>query len=168
MELTFREEVAKSFMEERFLPALHKLISTINPKEYEKWGGNACRQTAIFGSLYLERLLPEYTWSMWDGIFNDIVNDRKVTYNHAWLYGVNKENGKRLLVDLSRVHHERLFIVVTGNRYPKDHPSYKDMVEISRKKLNARELMKLPEYYTDLKVGEFLTKLEAFMAEDAK
>jgi hypothetical protein len=154
-----KEQFAKVYMEEKFVPALHKLLSEANPSEYKKWGGNACRQTAIFGTILLQTLLPEYDWSAWDGIFDDIVYDKPVRYNHAWILGKHKEGGQRLLVDLSRLHHERLFMFVDANRYPKDHPSYEHMKEVSREKINVIESLKDIEYYTKLHAPEFLVKL---------
>lgn len=163
MSLTITELSAKNYMEQKFLPALHKLVSEANPSEYKKWGGNACRQTAIFGYLYMQQLLPNYQWSAWDGIFDDVVYDKPVKYNHAWLYGVDKESGRRLLVDMARLHHERLFIKVTGNRYPKDHPSYLNMVEVSREKIDVAENLATIEYYTGLDSETFLQKLESII-----
>jgi len=160
MHLTPEEEAAKLFIEEKFTPALHQIIESSNPKEYKKWGGNACRQTAIFGSVFLSELLPNYKWAAWDGIFKDIIDGREVQYNHAWLYGVDRENGRRLLVDASRNHHERLFIQVSGNRYPKDHPSYMNMQELKREKLNISEALGTDEYYTQLQSMDFIKLLK--------
>lgn len=150
MELTTEELKVKHFIEEQFVPALHDIIVSKNPKEYEKWGGNACKQTAIFGSVFLNTLLPQYQWTVWEGIFTDIVHGKEVTYNHAWIYGVDRKLGKRLLVDASRNHHERLFLPVAGNKYPKDHPAYVHMKELHREKLDVGALLKEQEFYTRL------------------
>lgn len=143
-----REKYVKNFMEREFVVALHETFEKANPIEYKKWGGNACRQTAIFGVKFLEKLLPTYSWEAWDGDFEDIVGGKKVTYNHAWIYGVDKSNGKKLLIDLSRLYHERLFLFVNENQYPKDHKSYEHMIELNRKKLDIKDCMKDCEYYT--------------------
>lgn len=73
MALTIKEEAVKYYMENKFVPALHKLVSSSAPAKYEQWGGNACRQTALFGKVYLDNLLPAYTWTVWDGIFDDVI-----------------------------------------------------------------------------------------------
>lgn len=159
MGLNEREESVKRFMEELFVPALHQVVEEANPEQYKKWGGNACRQTAFFGRKILADLLPDYTWTVWDGIFDDIVNDKPVQYNHAWIYGVDKASGKRLLVDLARLHHERLFIEVTGNRYPKDHPSYFHMKEVKREKVDLEDWGRAPEYYTQLDASSFMDRV---------
>ncbi|QNR70477.1 hypothetical protein IAQ67_28625 (plasmid) [Paenibacillus peoriae] len=159
MNLTPKEEAAKLFIEEKFTPALHQIIESRNPKEYKKWGGNACRQAAIFGYVFLSELLPNYKWTAWDGIFKDIVGGKEVEYNHAWLYGVDRENGRRLLVDASRNHHERLFMTVSGNRYPKDHPSYIHMKELKREKLDVADALRTDEYYTRLPSMKFIELL---------
>lgn len=146
--LTAREEEVKRIMEERFIPALHDFLERSNPSEYKKWQGNACRQTAVLAVPILEALLPEYKWTAWDGDFEDIVYGQKRTYNHAWVYGVNRKEGRRLLVDLSRIHHERLFMLVSSNKYPKDHPSYVNMVELRRQPLDVQEKLGEVEYYS--------------------
>jgi hypothetical protein len=166
-----REIATRNFMVNQFIPALHSILEEGNPIEYKKWGGNACRQTAIFGVKFLEKLLPTYNWEAWDGTFDDIVMGRAVKYNHAWIYGEEKSTGKKLLVDLSRNFHERLFLFVDVNDYPRDNPTYKDMIEINRKKLNVKEAMKDLEYYTGLRSPKLLqilqekTQLENFRKE---
>lgn len=165
MFVTEREKYVKRYMEGIFVKGLHEILQKANPVEYKKWGGNACRQTAIFGVKFLEKLLPTYKWEAWDGNFDDVVGDRQVEYNHAWIYGVEETTGKKLLVDLSRIYHERLFMFVEENKYPKDHPSYKNMNELNRKKMDIKDCMKDYEYYTmerSVKVLENLKQLTNF------
>jgi hypothetical protein len=149
-ELTNEEQRVKVVMESMFVPALHDVLRITNPTEYDKWQGNACRQTAVFGTCFLRLVLPTYTWIAWDGVFDDIVHDKEVTYNHAWITGRNPVGNIRLLVDLSRQHHERLFIPVSTNAYPKDHPEYINMKVRERNVINVEECMKEDEYYTKL------------------
>lgn len=156
--LNNNEIYAKMYMFKVFIPSLHKLLQDKNPKEYEKWGGNCCRQSAIFGAYILNELLPEYEWTVWDGEMDDIVNGKEVSYNHAWILG--KGNGKRLLVDLARSYRERLFIEVKSNGYPKDHPEYIHMVVKSRTKIDwESEIKNEREYYTGYTGKEFYEKL---------
>jgi hypothetical protein len=147
--MDYRVELAKRFMFNQFTPALHDLLQSADPHKYRQWGGNMCRQSAIFGAKILEEILPEYEWEVWDGMFSDQFRGEFVKYNHAWIYGKNKEKGKGLLVDLSRRHHERLFIETTQNKYPKNTPDYRHMKLISKEKLDYNHMIEREqEYYT--------------------
>jgi hypothetical protein len=159
MELNEQEKVAKLFMENRFTPTLHNLLSTANPEAYKKWGGNACRQTAIMGVHFLKEFLPSYEWTAWDGDFSDIVGGIPRKYNHAWIHGIDKKNKRGLLVDLSRVDRERLFIPVKENKYPRNHPEYKNMKLIRKEKIDIEKNMLDQEYYTMLRGHDLLEKL---------
>jgi hypothetical protein len=144
-------ESVKDKMYSRFIPLLHYLLKAANPLLYYQWQGNCCRQTAIIGCYILDKLLPDYEWEAWDGEFDDIVYNKQVHYNHAWIYGKNKAGGKDLFVDLARQHHERIFKEVDDNKYPNDIPDYENMVETKREKLNWESfLINENEYYTGL------------------
>lgn len=158
--LTDKELIVKKYMENIFTPALHNLLKSANPSEYEKWGGNTCRQTAIFGTKFIEKLLPNYEWVAWDGNFSDIIRGIPKKYNHAWIYGIDKKNSRGLLIDLSRVMQERLFITVKENKYPKNHSEYKDMKQINKEKLNVVLSLEDYEYYTKRKGWDILDQLE--------
>lgn len=160
LEVTVREVAVKEYMEKIFVPALHSLLKQGNPMAYQQWGGNACRQTAIFGVKFLEKLLPSYKWEAWDGNFNDIVRGKNVHYNHAWIFGVEESTGKKLLVDLSRIHHERLFLFVEENKYPNEHPSYKNMIEMNRSKMDIKDCMNDLEFYTSQRSTKLLQELK--------
>lgn len=162
MELTQNEMKVRNFMFNKFIPALHNLVRTADPIKYRTWNGNTCRQSAVFGSIYLRKLLPEYKWTAWDGDFSDIYQGQRVKYNHAWIHGVDKKNNKGLLVDLSRVDRERLFIPVKSNKYPKDHPEYKNM------KLIHKQEMNIDEFYTMLKGEDFIKRLNLDIDEVIK
>jgi hypothetical protein len=95
--------------------------------------------------------LSDYDWEAWDGEFDDVVYGNKVHYNHAWIYGKNKNGGDDLFVDLARQHQERIFREVKENKYPDDIPCYKDMVEVKREQIDWRSmLVHENEYYTGL------------------
>jgi hypothetical protein len=157
--LTEREQLAKDFMENVFLAELHSILRKASPSKYKQWGGNACRQTAIFGTKFLESLLPEYRWTAWDGVFDDVIKGQKVTYNHAWVFGTNNKEGRRLLVDLARLYQERLFVIANSNSYPKDHQEYIDMKEVKRMPIDVESSMNEVEYYTGRSGKEVLQKL---------
>jgi hypothetical protein len=162
IELTSKEQQAKDFMFGLFVPAIHKVLSTANPAAYRQWGGNTCRQSAIFGAKFLETLLPEYDWEVWDGNFSDRLEGRGfVKYNHAWNFGRNNETGRGLLVDLSRVDRERLFLPVKANKYPKNHPEYKNMKLINKVKLpHDWHIENEDEYYTMVRGTEVLNRIQ--------
>jgi hypothetical protein len=164
-ELTTKEQEIKKIMEEVFVPVLHDILSKANPKEYEKWQGNACRQTALFSAKLLQEFLPEYQWSVWDGNFNDLILGQQRHFDHAWVYGVNRSEGRRLLVDLARVHQERLFVITGGNHYPKDHPEYVHLTELSRRKINIDEMMGIEEHYTQMNSNDLLKLIQTKMVE---
>jgi hypothetical protein len=169
--VTEREIKTRNFMVNTFIPTLHSVLKEADSFQYLKWGGNACRQTAIFGVKFLEKLLPTYKWEAWDGTFDDIVNGKPVKYNHAWIYGEDKSSGKKLLIDLSRNLHERLYLFVAVNDYPREHPTYNNMIEIHREKLDVKSCMKDHEFYTGLKSPRLLqilkdkTNFESFRKE---
>lgn len=160
LELNTKEQQVKIFMFNRVVPAIHKVLKDGNPNLYQQWGGNTCRQSAVFGVKFLEELLPEYDWTVWDGDFGDKIRGQHTKYNHAWIYGIHKETKKGLLVDLSRVDRERLFLPTTSNKYPKDHPEYKEMRLIQKTKLDYNQMIEDDiEYYTQLPSTEVLNNI---------
>lgn len=164
--LTPNEMKAKKYLFDFFIPTLHDLIETANPEAYLKWNRNTCRQSAVFGCHFLNKLLPEYEWTAWDGNFEDVYLGRKVKYNHAWIYGSHKTRDKHLLVDLSVVNKERLFIERPENTYPKDHPEYEHMIEVDRKQLDYRKMIENEiEYYTQLSGPQVVHCLELGIQE---
>lgn len=164
MLLTDREKAVKDIMFDIFIPALHKVITDRNPEEYKRWHGNCCKQTAIFGAYILKILLPDYEWTTWDGVFSDKHKGEDVRYNHAWILGKEPSTNRRLLIDLARTTKERLFREVSGNRFPKDHPEYKDMVEESRERLDWEKMIEEDdEFYTGLPSRTFIEVLRGNM-----
>lgn len=156
----------KDYMEQVFVPSLHKMISDINPVKYRMWNKNLCRQTAVFGAYILSGLHKDIDWQVWDGVFEDIHLGEKVRYNHAWIFGKDK-SGTRYLIDLSRNTKERLFIEVQSNGYPKDHPEYKDMKEITRERLDWKSMFyNENEYNTGLKGPDFIKVLNIYIKKE--
>jgi hypothetical protein len=157
--LTEKEEQVKDYMINKFVPTLHSIFKEKNPSEYKKWGGNACRQTAIYSAHALTELLPEYNWKVYDGIFKDKFQGRDVKYNHAWDYGVNKENNKKLFVDLGRIHTEPIFMDTNKNRYPSNE-EYKDLRLLNQEMLDWKYLLDNEiEYYTTYSKDEMLSEI---------
>lgn len=154
--LSKEEERAKLFMYNSFIGALQEILQEKGNKEkYEKWQGNCCRQTAIYGACILEQLLPQYDWKVWQGEMTDVVYGKEVEYDHAWIFGRNRD--KRLLVDLSRDYRERVFEEVKTNSYPKTE-AWKDMKILKREQLDWKKLLKEErEFYTGM-TGEEIMK----------
>jgi hypothetical protein len=161
---TTEEMHAKTFISEVFTPTLHNVLQTANPGLYEIWSGNACRQAAVFGTLFLKELLPNYRWTAWDGFFHDKVviegQLRDVAYNHAWIYGIDFKAKRSILVDPSRQKQERLFLLTEKNEYPKDHVDYQYLIKRSSKKIDLKARMKEDEFYTGLSSKELLVLLQ--------
>lgn len=156
----------KRYMEQIFVPSLHKMISDINPIKYEMWHKNLCRQTAIFGAYILSSIHSDIDWQVWDGIFDDIYLGENVRYNHAWIFGKGND-GSRYLVDLSRNTKERLFIEVKSNGYPKYYPEYKDMKEVRREQLDWKNMFKNErEYNTNFKGAKFMKVLNTYIEKE--
>lgn len=151
LKLTKQEEYVKQYTFELFIPALHHVICLKNQAEYQKWGGNTCRQSAILGAYFMSQWLPQYDWQVWDGNFTDIIYGKKCEFNHAWIYGVHKETNYGLFLDLSNVVKERLFIKTRVNAYPKSHSQYKNQIELNRTQLDWRKMLSTDiEYYTKM------------------
>lgn len=140
-------EEIKIFMQTMFVPAMKEIFKEHSPEKYEEFQGNCCRQVAVFGCYILSQLLPEFEWSAWQGEYKDKVYGYDRTYVHAWIYG---KGAIRLFIDLARSHKENIFIETQGNRFPKDHPDYKDMIENWREKLDWKSMFQETEYLTGL------------------
>lgn len=159
--LTKKEEELKQYLFNVFVPTLHEMIKDYDIEKYNKWNGNLCRQTAFAGTVFLNGAMPEYEWQAWEGTFDDVYQGKPCRYEHAWIFGKNKDNGKRLFLDLSNNVKERLFIETKVNGYPKDSDEHKDMKCISRTRLDIEEMMKQKEYNTSLTGPEFMKELMA-------
>lgn len=142
----FALNVVGKIMLTSFYDTLAEILSKGTQNDFKLWGGNCCRQSAIISAEILSQTLPYFKWTTWEAEFNDVINGKEYTYEHAWTYGTYGDT--MILVDLSRVHQERLFISVDANKYPKDHPFYKDMKEVSRKQLHWRKMIYDEEYFT--------------------
>lgn len=158
--LTERQLEAKRYLEEDVIPLLDGMFERSNPLAYQVYGGSACRQYALFGSALLTELLPEYDWQVWEGHFSDRFNNEPVEYEHAWIYARNKTATGQLLVDLSRNYHERLFIEVNQNKYPKTHPTYEHMRLLRKKRAPVQEYWQDREFYTSLTADELLARIK--------
>lgn len=110
---------------------------------------------------FLNNILPSYTWHVYDGIFDDVLYGKPVRYNHAWIFGTNRKDNRKLFVDLARIHTEQIFKFTQNNRYPKDNQEYKDLKEVCRTQLNWHKMILTErEYYTKLTGKEFVIEVQ--------
>lgn len=158
--LTKEELKVKDFMVNKFFPTLTSLFQEKNPSEFKKWGGNCCRQTAVFGSYFLNKKLKDYKWEVWEGNFNHKFQDRTANYEHAWILGIHKKSGKKLFVDLSRLNYSQIFNEVKVNEYPKTE-EFKDIIPTRKYELDWKKMIREErEYYTTLTGEEFIKELD--------
>lgn len=155
------ESALKAFMFNAFIPSVHQVIIDHAADKYKEWQGNCCRQIAVFGSYFIDKYVPStYIVTAWDGEFDDVILDRPLHYNHAWIFVKDTITKRRLLIDLARTHKENLWIEVPNNRYPKDYQGYENMKETSREQIDWRRLIESEtEFYTRLSSKEFINKL---------
>jgi hypothetical protein len=147
-QLTPEEEAARDIMGYLFNPVLKLLLCMSNPKEWAKYGFNSCRQTAIFGAIYLQKILPSYTIVPYTGMFLEIVNGKKETYEHCFI--VASKGNRNILIDLSRVTHHLIFHKMDTFGYPQC-DDYKDVVLLYKDAIDLKEM-----YYAD-DIREFFT-----------
>lgn len=115
-QLTQEELSARDIMVNAFNPVLKFFLSQSNPEEWVRYGCNSCRQTAIFGAVYLQELLPNYEVTPYEGVFSELINGKFEEYVHGFIMA---SKGKRhLVIDISRTSKKLLFNVVQDIRYP--------------------------------------------------
>ena len=78
--LTEEEIAARDELFLSFNPLLKVAFATSNLKEFEHYGYNSCRQSAVLGAKFLQDKLPDYTLQIYEGKFNDFVGQRPVDY----------------------------------------------------------------------------------------
>ena len=165
--LTPEEIVARDTMVYLFNPVLKFLFLTENRSEFIRFGYNSCRQTAIFGAAYLDKLLPDYTFSVYEGSFLEPVNGQIEPYAHAYIVGATKD--RYLLIDLSRTSKPLIFADVSDlNFYPR-FDAYKDVHKLGHSRINLYSALHMeePEYYTGMKPSEILQVIDN-MIQDIK
>ena len=148
-QLTPEEESARDIMTHLFNPVLKSLLCTSNTLEWVKYGYNSCRQSAIFGAIYLQKILPNYKIVPYCGVFLEMVDNKPETYEHCFIVASN--GNRNILIDLSRVTHRLLFHKVDKLDYPHC-GDYKHVVLLSKQAIDLRAM-----YYDD-DVLEFFTK----------
>ena len=65
-----------------------ELFRNASPVKYYMYNGNCCRQMAYICKKFLEEMIPEYNWTVYESTF--ICHKTKQEYEHAWCYGKHK------------------------------------------------------------------------------
>lgn len=161
-QLTKQEEKARDIMVYLFNPVLKYILAESKPEEFAKYGFNSCRQTAILGAAYLQKLLPDYNIVPYEGTFIEYLSNGFEQYVHAFILA-NKYD-RRLLIDLSRTSKRLMFHEAPTFLYPsiKD---YKNMILINKNPINLDEMINtnIKEYFTNKKPTELLELIETLI-----
>ena len=155
--LSAREAFVASFLLDKFVPTLKRILYEASPALFIQWQGNCCRQTALMCFSVLQEAMPDYEWLPYEGQFKDQYGH----YDHAFVIGT-KQNGERLLVDLSRQMYPSLFMPIPKGAeiYPK-FGLYGQMQMLSYTVMPYQVYLNSNEYYTELIGTDLLNKLKA-------
>lgn len=154
-----KEKEVKEFMIGKFVPALRRVLAKREriPRLFEKRYGNCCNQTALLSCMHLTKVLPDYTWTMFEGMFR-IVNKEKtpMLFNHAWVFGY-RGKGSNLFLNLAEDGERITWESVEENRYPAHcaHTWYAQEICPYRKRIDWEQMSQRTgegsgEYYTGL------------------
>jgi hypothetical protein len=154
--LTKQEEKARDEMIYLFNPVLKFFLMNSNPKEFFRYGCNSCRQTAILGAGHLRKLLPDYSFSIYEGSFIENVNGEYTPYTHMFI--IASKGNRNLVIDLSRTSKRLLFQETNANMIYPEIEDYDDVIKIGQKKLDLDDLLntECPEYFTGWKPSKFM------------
>ena len=120
------------------------LFKVCNPIKFTIYNGNCCRQMGFICKKFLEEMIPEYEWTVYESTFLHVPTRQE--YEHCWCYGVCK-NKTGILVDLAfdNEYNKNYIIETDINKIPCEDVEYK----LFRKVLDD-EYFERPEYYTGL------------------
>ena len=153
--LTKSEEAARDIMVNLFNPVLKYMFLAANSNEFQKYGFNSCRQTAILGAYVLRTLLTDYEINAFEGDFIEPINGIPTPYVHAYITACKKN--RVLIIDLSRTEKKLLFHPAFrdskcgGGLYP-DYEDYKNVVKVNDSRIDVDEMINVTEgeYYTSI------------------
>lgn len=165
--LTKREEEARDIMVYLFNPVLKFILLNSSKGEFEKYGFNSCRQTAIFGAAYLRKLLPEYDFRVYEGQFLEQECEVLTPYIHAFIIAISPDN-RRLIIDISRTTKRLLFTKIYPNTYP-NFGEYENVFKVWEKEINLDEMLNMEdrEYLTGFRPKDLMSMIETLI-EDIK
>lgn len=163
--LTKQEEKARDIMVHLFNPVLKFILLNSSKGEFEKYGFNSCRQTAIFGAAYLRKLLPEYDFRVYEGQFVEEENEILTPYVHAFIIATSPDS-RRLIIDISRTTKKLLFTEVYPNIYP-SFGDYENVFKLWEKEIDLDEMLNMEEqeYLTGFKPKDLMEMIEALIED---
>jgi hypothetical protein len=167
--VTFNEKIdyLKDFLFDVMKPSIKEYMQARNPDELDRWQGNCCRQTSLITNWYLRQWLLNndsgyIEIQSWDGEFRDFEKGKHVSYDHAWVYCINEDRSKNLLVDIARNHRPLLCMFTPINRYPSD-GEYQHMRLISKERMNEKNMWNQREFLTQELIKDIVPKLTKYM-----
>lgn len=160
--LSDREVAVSQFLNSLIMPALAQILEAGNAEEFMRYGKNKCRQGAFICKAFLDELLPHYSWTIYDGIFEDIIDGKTQVYNHAYVFGspIKPYTGKRILCDMTRTTHNNLFVKRNTNSY-KGINSYDNMTRKQIMPMDFEEMKQVREYFTNIQGWQLIDALKA-------
>lgn len=163
--LTSEEQKARDIMLYLFNPVLKFILLTENPTEFQRFGFNSCRQTAIFGADYLSKLLPDYTFSVYEGSFIEIINGEITPYAHAYIVGAYQD--RFILIDLSRTSKPLIFMQIPSLDFYPRYNEYKDVHKLGHSRINLHSALttKDPEYLTGMKPAQVVYLIDKMIKD---
>jgi hypothetical protein len=166
--LTEREQEVRDIMVHLFNPVLKFVLMTSNYDEFKKYGFNSCRQTAILGAGYLQKLLPDYEFKVYEGHFIENTDGKFTSYDHAFIVAINNDEKRHLLIDLSRTTKKLLFTQTYLNLYP-EIEDYENVTKIGQDLIDFEAMLNTdePEFFTCKKPRDLLGVIET-LVDDLK
>lgn len=133
----------KTYILDRFVPALNLVLMRAAPSGFARWFGSACRQTAVLVAHEMSQRI-DCPWHVFEGRFVGSPRGRKQEYEHAWVWG---ECG--LFIDANHRREHRVW-AVGGNGHPSGSVFARRWTEIGRIELPWLEMLDDVEYYTSM------------------
>jgi hypothetical protein len=133
----------ESYILDRFVPALNRVLYDSAPSLFIAYLGSACRQTAIMVAYELSQRVPDVKWQVFEGLFTGAPLGRKQQYDHAWVWG-----SCGLFIDANHRREHRIWEITDSNTYPAQSVFASLWKEIERKELPWQEMLGDTEYYT--------------------
>mgnify|MGYP003440232182 CR=1 FL=1 len=132
-----------------------------NPDLMNKWQNQICRQSHVITSYFLNKWLNKdslkFNINFYESIFRDEFT--LINYDHSWIFISSINNPKECYIcDIARISSHIGFVKSNSNDpdlFLKD-KEYKKM----RKSYDYNELLKLNEYYTNIKGIDIVKDIE--------
>lgn len=135
----------KTYILERFTPALNMVLMHAAPVLFTRYMGSACRQTAIFIAHEMSQRMPEQKWHVFEGQYRGAPRGVEQPYDHAWVW-----SSGGIFIDANHRRAHRIWDVDNkNNEYPEQSAFARRWREVARRPLPWKELLDDVEFYTD-------------------